>query len=125
MIEKIQPTLPSRTCCKHRRSLPYHKPKQQDAQTLSYPPPSPNRTANCRPDFCSCGQDIYTGFCPHAWMSHHLFCGLTVALALSSSSKCLGHMKITCRIRKNLWVIARNAVRVHTIVFRILEPDSL
>ena len=44
------------------------KPKiirRQD--TVSYPAPSPDPTANCRLDFRSCGLNIYTGFHLHAW----------------------------------------------------------
>ena len=35
--------------------------------TVSYPAPSPDPTANCRPDFRSCGHNIYTCFHLNAW----------------------------------------------------------
>ena len=44
------------------------KPKTIRRQdTVSYPAPPPNPTANCRPDFRSCSQNNYTGFHLHAW----------------------------------------------------------
>ena len=44
------------------------KPKTiRRPDTVNYPAPSPDPTTNCRPDFRSCGHNIYTGFHLHTW----------------------------------------------------------
>ena len=92
----FQPTkVPSRQHCSHIKPCTrwnFIKPKP-----LRRPASSPDSTANCRPEFRPCGQDVFMGFYLHTWDVQWS----VLALASSSPLKWLGYMTIAYNTHEN------------------------